>query len=153
MASRSANVRPPTHSIPDAVPPPPTATRLPPTPRRTAPVPASSSYESTGYHYHDDDHDSRATFFDTDEQPTTAAAPTAATARDSFISIVDDPFFLRYHDAVDFHGTPPVLTSVRVEGRDEPSSSQAWPPPRRESLTVSTEVPWVRRAALLLHSS
>lgn len=113
-----------------------------------------------------------------------ASAPTGLTAhsrtdstpheqnyRDSFVSIVDDPFFQRYDPALDAGTaanasneslTAPALqlpdfdfdrTSVDEEldqvtynhDSDDNASDQRWPPPRRESLIIGYSSYWVCR--------
>lgn len=79
--------------------------------------------------------------------------PPAASVRDSFVSIVDDPFFQRYHAVADALGVgqpavpqppPQPDRDVAAEPRDEPSPlSAVWPPPRRESLSTTSSTPWV----------
>ena len=117
-----------------------------------------------------------------DQSPTSLPPPLKPSnnARDSFISILDDPFFQRYHspstdwfgDYGPLHGSstpslppdPAVLAfaataaaSFRIgtgaasgddhTSLDEKSESRddksAWPPPRRESLTVTDQGLWV----------
>ncbi|EAQ86607.1 hypothetical protein CHGG_07860 [Chaetomium globosum CBS 148.51] len=76
--------------------------------------------------------------------------PPAAGTRDSFASIVDDPFFVRYHTPEpdpdpDLHsathphpGPPNAPTSAGH--RDE--ERQPWIPPRKESLSHTNPTPW-----------
>jgi hypothetical protein len=76
---------------------------------------------------------SEGTFFLADEPP-------AAAARDSFASIIDDPFFLRFETPVlSAPSTAPATTSAGHR-HDE---RQPWIPPRKESLSDTNPTPWV----------
>ena len=65
--------------------------------------------------------------------------PPAAGIRDSFASIVDDPFFLRF-DAPDATSALSSLTTSADHRHDE---RQPWIPPRKESLNDTSPTPWV----------
>lgn len=78
------------------------------------------------------------TFLVSDDAPAPARA---ANVRDSIISIVDDPFFQRYHSPA-LDGAHQIPETEPEPPRDEPTT--AWPPPRRESLTVTSSIPWVQ---------
>ncbi|GAB0136673.1 hypothetical protein EsDP_00004967 [Epichloe bromicola] len=62
--------------------------------------------------------------------------------RDSISSIVDDPFFQRFHSANDFDtGREVSGDSVLIGSQDDSDDdikTQRWPPPRRESLTIGS---------------
>lgn len=87
--------------------------------------------------------------------------PPAPGIRDSFASIVDDPFFLRYHTPdpePDPDPTDPDPTSSELNPGPGPRSAlstsaghrtdneerQPWIPPRKESLSDTNPTPWVR---------
>ncbi|KAJ4153889.1 hypothetical protein LMH87_010356 [Akanthomyces muscarius] len=65
--------------------------------------------------------------------------------RESVISILDDPFFLRYdydpssdaESPFSHLPSPPRAAADHQPGGDENGASPRWPPPRRESLTIS----------------
>lgn len=66
--------------------------------------------------------------------------------RESVVFILDDPFFLRYDydPSSDAESTalshlipPPRAAADHQPGGDENGASPRWPPPRRESLTIS----------------
>ncbi|KAF5134854.1 hypothetical protein E5D57_005491 [Metarhizium anisopliae] len=67
--------------------------------------------------------------------------------RDSFVSIVDDPFFQRFDPANTAHaereafdeGTP----AEPHNDSDDNNKTQPWPPPRRESLTIGPSQYWL----------
>ncbi|KAK3320867.1 ras guanine nucleotide exchange factor domain-containing protein [Cercophora scortea] len=61
--------------------------------------------------------------------------PPAANVRDSFSSIVDDPFFLRY-DIVTVAPAPAHAPSSSTAGPPRHDPQQLWLPPRKESLTL-----------------
>lgn len=72
--------------------------------------------------------------------------PPAAGVRDSFASIVDDPFFLRFEtpDAPSVLTPTPTPTPTTATGagyRDD--EQQPWIPPRKESLSDINPTPWV----------
>ncbi|KAK0706454.1 ras guanine nucleotide exchange factor domain-containing protein [Lasiosphaeria miniovina] len=69
--------------------------------------------------------------------PTKVPAATAAATsnfRDSFLSILDDPFFLTFH-IPDQPGS--LQTALRRDDERQP-----WPPPRKESLSEKNPTPW-----------
>ncbi|KAK4038119.1 ras guanine nucleotide exchange factor domain-containing protein [Parachaetomium inaequale] len=73
--------------------------------------------------------------------------PPAAGSRDSFASIVDDPFFVRYHtpdlDPAPHPAPdrgPPSAPTTSAGHRDE--ERQPWIPPRKESLSHTNPTPW-----------
>jgi hypothetical protein len=69
--------------------------------------------------------------------------------RDSFHSILEDPFFQVYSPSV--AETPDVLAPLQHTGRDTSAASEGdakganarWPQPRRESLTIGSSQPLV----------
>jgi hypothetical protein len=88
--------------------------------------------------------------------------PSAAGTRDSFASIVDDPFFLRYSGADPSPGldapattatatiattvttpTPTTTTTTPSSGHRNEEQQRPWIPPRKESLSVTNPTPWV----------
>ncbi|KAL2195785.1 ras guanine nucleotide exchange factor domain-containing protein [Corynascus similis CBS 632.67] len=81
--------------------------------------------------------------------------PPVAGTRDSFASIVDDPFFLRYHDpdlGPDTVTTPeplpqptpqPALSNAPTTSAGHRNEErQPWIPPRKESLSHTNPTPW-----------
>lgn len=78
---------------------------------------------------------------------------TSGGDRDSFVSIVDDPFFSRFGPAIEENDaeTPPREPSSEDESSptdrddsDDNDKTQRWPPPRRESLTIGpSQYYWV----------
>jgi hypothetical protein len=74
----------------------------------------------------------------------------APGTRDSFASIIDDPFFLRYHNPDSDHqaapepdpGAPSASTTGAGHHADE-RTHQPWIPPRKESLSDLNPTPWV----------
>lgn len=95
-------------------------------------------------------------------QSSTESIEPSSNHRDSFGSILDDPFFQTYDPAVDadaaseasedsshYHSLDDEEDSYYHRNRDhdhdsdENISNQRWPPPRRESLTVGTSSYWV----------
>ncbi|KAH6850880.1 ras guanine nucleotide exchange factor domain-containing protein [Chaetomium sp. MPI-CAGE-AT-0009] len=83
--------------------------------------------------------------------------PPAAGTRDSFASIVDDPFFVRYHTPDPYsdpephpathshsHPGPPDAPTTSAGHRDE--ERQPWIPPRKESLSHTNPTPWFEHA-------
>lgn len=93
---------------------------------------------------------SQGTFLDTDDE-------TSANVRDSLVSILDDPFLIGYTTATEEPQPPttattattatttPTATSTTSPGKldNRNASRQAWPPPRKESLTNQSPTPWV----------
>ncbi|KAK4115785.1 ras GEF [Canariomyces notabilis] len=75
---------------------------------------------------------SEGTFFLADEPP-------AAAARDSFASIIDDPFFLRFETPVLAAPSAAPATTSAGHRHDE---RQPWIPPRKESLSDTNPTPW-----------
>ena len=65
----------------------------------------------------------------------------AAGIRDSFASIVDDPFFLRFH-APDAPSALPNQAANHVADQCD-DERQSWIPPRKESLSDTNPTPWV----------
>lgn len=85
--------------------------------------------------------------------------PPAAGTRDSFASIVDDPFFVRYHTPDPYHDPDPEPHPATHPHPDPPNATanalttsaghrdeerQPWIPPRKESLSHTNPTPWVR---------
>ncbi len=89
----------------------------------------------------------------------------APGTRDSFASILDDPFFLRYHDhdrdsepdpgsepepqpaaAAAAPDLDPGATGAQTTGarHHDHERQQSWIPPRKESLSHTNPTPWVR---------
>ncbi|KAK4202553.1 putative Rap guanine nucleotide exchange factor [Triangularia verruculosa] len=76
--------------------------------------------------------------------------PTAGGQRDSVASIVDDPFFIRYHSTAPnttspttaTPGTPSALTTSAGHRNEE---RQPWIPPRKDSLKDIGPTPWFDR--------
>jgi hypothetical protein len=70
--------------------------------------------------------------------------------RDSFVSIVDDPFFQRFHLDNAVHAERATSSgTASAEPHDDSNdnnnkNTQRWPPPRRESLTIGPSQYWVR---------
>ncbi|KAG8423295.1 hypothetical protein J3458_000200 [Metarhizium acridum] len=66
--------------------------------------------------------------------------------RDSFVSIVDDPFFQRFDPANTAHAEREAFdegTSAEPHSdSDDNNETQHWPPPRRESLTIGPSQYW-----------
>lgn len=73
--------------------------------------------------------------------------PTTQSSRNSFVSIVDDPFFQRLENPSLVTDAHPEAGSWAVEesscfstgargDSDDSRAQQHWPPPRRESLTI-----------------
>lgn len=102
----------------------------------------------------------------TAQSSTESIEPSSSNHRDSFGSILDDPFFQTYdpalvdadaasdasEDSSHYHSlddddNDPYYHRDRDHNRDPDSdeniSNQRWPPPRRESLTVGTSSYWV----------
>lgn len=89
--------------------------------------------------------------------PATDAPGPDPSNRESFISILDDPFFLRYDydptsdsesPAFSRPSDPPRSAANHQLGGDENAASPGWPPPRRESLTINPSsylVCWICR--------
>ncbi len=85
--------------------------------------------------------------------PATDAPGPDRVNRESVISILDDPFFLRY----DYDPTldpespafahPPRSAADHQPGGHEKAARPRWPPPRRESLTISPSPFLVRTSA------
>ncbi|KAK3683800.1 ras guanine nucleotide exchange factor domain-containing protein [Podospora appendiculata] len=71
--------------------------------------------------------------------------PPAANARDSFSSIVDDPFFLRY-DFLTVAPAPAPALSSSTGGPPRHDPQQLWLPPRKESLSDKNPTPWFERS-------
>lgn len=78
------------------------------------------------------------------------AADVPDNYRDSFVSIVDDPFFLRFdvhssgNESLGFEPPPPEHDDR--PSRDDEDPDLRWPPPRRESLTIGHPSHSVRRS-------
>lgn len=82
-------------------------------------------------------------------------ASSNTSSRESLVSIVDDPFFLRYDPAF----SPSAEAGQRSSAAkaqtdsDENDLKQSWPPPRRESLTVGPSLVTVRTPPCALRLS
>ncbi|KAK2591418.1 hypothetical protein QQS21_010882 [Conoideocrella luteorostrata] len=93
---------------------------------------------------------SNSTFLTEASSPTKISSPseitTAGGDRDSFVSIVDDPFFQRFDPANDNNAGLEVSDdSTPAEPQDDSDDNkktQRWPPPRRESLTIGPAQYW-----------
>ncbi|GJN74236.1 hypothetical protein PLICBS_008327 [Purpureocillium lilacinum] len=81
---------------------------------------------------------------------------TSGGDRDSFVSIVDDPFFSRFGPAIEENDaeTPHREPSSEDESSptdrddsDDNDKTQRWPPPRRESLTIGPSQYYWRRSS------
>ncbi|KAL2130762.1 hypothetical protein VTI74DRAFT_5980 [Chaetomium olivicolor] len=80
--------------------------------------------------------------------------PAAAGIRDSFASIVDDPFFLRFqppepepeHEPEIPAPSAPATTSTASAGHRNEDRQQPWIPPRKESLSITNPTPWFEHA-------
>ncbi|KAK4122724.1 ras GEF [Parathielavia appendiculata] len=85
--------------------------------------------------------------------------PPPAGIRDSFASIVDDPFFLRFHDPQPGRETEPA-TAPGPDPQRVPATSagigneqrQPWIPPRKESLSDTNPTPWFEHAQHAMES-
>ncbi|KAL2019110.1 hypothetical protein VTK56DRAFT_10061 [Thermocarpiscus australiensis] len=108
--------------VPSATPPPADATTSTGEPA-AAPQPGQLTTSAPG---------SEGTFLLVDDPP-------AAGTRDSLASIVDDPFFLRFHDP----SAPSALTTSTDHRNDE---RPPWIPPRKESLSDTNPTPWFEHA-------
>ncbi|KJK91968.1 hypothetical protein H633G_04183 [Metarhizium anisopliae BRIP 53284] len=66
--------------------------------------------------------------------------------RDSFVSIVDDPFFQRFDPANTAHAEREAFDEGTPDephnDSDDNNKTQPWPPPRRESLTIGPSQYW-----------
>ncbi|KJZ71122.1 hypothetical protein HIM_09476 [Hirsutella minnesotensis 3608] len=74
---------------------------------------------------------------------------------ESFLSIVDDPFFRRLDPAVDTRcdaESPHRTQTNHLRASDGTSRSQCWPPPRRESLTTGYRHDYWQPIALKMES-
>ncbi|OAQ74310.1 aimless RasGEF [Pochonia chlamydosporia 170] len=77
-----------------------------------------------------------------------ADGTTAGGDRDSFVSIVDDPFFQRFHPVITAHAEREASdesTSAEPQNDSDDNNNnktQRWPPPRRESLTIGPSQYW-----------
>ncbi|KHN95861.1 aimless RasGEF (aleA) [Metarhizium album ARSEF 1941] len=84
-----------------------------------------------------------------------------ASDRDSFVSIVDDPFFQRFDPAnatyAEREASDEGTSAEPHDNSDDNNKTQPWPPPRRESLTIGPSHYWVRidpaPSSILPHSS
>ncbi|GAB1313231.1 Ras guanine nucleotide exchange factor A [Madurella fahalii] len=75
--------------------------------------------------------------------------PPAASVRDSFASIIDDPFFLRFEtpDAPSvLTPTPTPTTATATDAGYRHDEHQPWIPPRKESLSDVNPTPWFEHA-------
>ncbi|OAA51491.1 Ras guanine nucleotide exchange factor [Metarhizium rileyi] len=68
---------------------------------------------------------------------------------DSFVSIVDDPFFQRFDPAItndnahaEREASSQVTSAEPLHDSNDNSKTQRWPPPRRESLTIGPSHCW-----------
>ncbi|KAL1837651.1 hypothetical protein VTJ49DRAFT_3550 [Mycothermus thermophilus] len=136
--------------------------QLLPVPSLATPPRAAGASASSG---------SGTSFLLVDDPPAPAPAPAPASdpdpahapgIRDSFASIVNDPFFLRFHDA---EHAPPVSQALSAPAPGPPSDLPAlpslptasaahrndernppWIPPRKESLSDTKTTPWFEHA-------
>lgn len=130
--------------------PTPTSTRHRPSAARdsaqsnvTGSVFSSRTSASTAYTVHSSPADSSAA-----SPPLPVPAPAPQNYRDSFVSIVDDPFFLGLDTALDadaeFDDSDRSSSAESQPDGDDSQRSPRWPPPRRESLTIGPTQFWVR---------
>lgn len=85
-------------------------------------------------------------------QSAASSSAQSVRLRDSFSSILDDPFFQDYEPLVlqpldgGYSDLPEEFSPTTASNQqgDEQKSTQVWPPPRRESLTIGPSQYWVR---------